>query len=72
LDEFVAKLATFRPGVQDLRDWELVGALVVAADRSPIEAVRAVVGTYKDTERELQEAVEVVCRFLLAHAPSRH
>jgi hypothetical protein len=45
---------------------DLVGALVLAARRSPIEATGAVVGSYWKREREI-EAITAVAQFLRAY-----
>lgn len=66
LDDLVAKLAT-TPPVLPVNDWELVGALILAAERSPTEAVKAVVGTYRDAELGIS-AAEAVGAFLRAMA----
>ncbi|HZT45622.1 MAG TPA: hypothetical protein VFA24_05520 [Gaiellaceae bacterium] len=64
LSELVDTLSTQRPPFP-VKEWELVGALIYAAQRSPIEAIRAEVEAYRDREAELAEAVGA---FLRAHA----
>jgi hypothetical protein len=66
LDELVDKVST-TPPVVPLGDADLVGALIYAARRSPLEAIKANVGAYRDVEAEIG-AVEAVCAFLRAHA----
>jgi hypothetical protein len=66
LDELVDRLATTRP-VLPVGDADLVGALIYAAQRSPVEAVKAVVGTYRDIEQELA-AAHAICGFIREHA----
>lgn len=62
LGQLVDKLST-TPPVLPVSEWDLVGALIYAAQRSPIEAVRAVVSTYRDVENEIA-AAEAVGAFL--------
>lgn len=52
LDELVDKVST-TPPVLSVSEWEVVGALIAAAHRSPLEAVKAVIQTYQDTENEI-------------------
>jgi hypothetical protein len=66
LNDLVTRLATTTP-VFPVKDSDLVGGLIWAALRSPPEAVKAVVGTYRDLEMELA-AVEAVAAFLRAYA----
>jgi len=64
LGELVAYVSTSRPPLP-VFEWELVGALIYAAQRSPSEAVKAEVQAYRDREAEL---AEIVGGFLRAHA----
>jgi hypothetical protein len=66
LHDLVAKLAT-APPVLPVDDWDLLGGLIDAAHRSPLEAVKAVVGTYRDRQNEV-DAVEAVGAFLRGDA----
>ena len=65
LNALVDKVSTTSP-VLPVYEWDLVGALIEAAHRSPLEAVKAVVGTYRDREAEIA-ASEAVAAFLRAH-----
>jgi hypothetical protein len=60
-------MATTSP-VLPVDDWDLVGGLVEAAHRSPLEAVKAVVSTYRDLQNEV-DAVEAVGTFLREGEP---
>jgi hypothetical protein len=51
LHELVNELHTTKPSVR-VSDGDLLGALVLAARRSPIEAVKAVISTYLDRESD--------------------
>lgn len=62
LEDLVAKLATTKP-VVEAGEPDVVGALVYAAGRSPLEAVKAEIGVYRDVELEVA-AVAAVCAFL--------
>jgi len=70
LKEFVDELSA-RPPVLPLSEADLVGALVLAARRSPVEGVRAVVATYWDRRAEVRgaemPAVLAICLFIRAH-----
>ena len=66
LDDLVDKLST-TPPVLPVDDWEVVGGLIFAAQRSPTEAIKAVIGTYRDKELEVA-AVEAVAGFLRAYS----
>jgi hypothetical protein len=68
LGQLVDKVST-TPPVLPVSEWDLVGALIYAARRSPLEAVKAVVGTYRDVENEIA-ALESVAAFLRAYAQS--
>jgi hypothetical protein len=58
-------LATASP-VLPVDDPDLVGALIWAARRSPLEVTRAVVGTYRDIEAGIAVS-EAVCAWIRAH-----
>src|SRR5437763_415077 len=45
LGELVDKVSTNRP-VLPVKEWDLVGALILAAHEAPLEAVKAVFGSY--------------------------
>ena len=62
LGGLVDKLSTTTP-VLPVSEWDLVGALIDAAHRSPLEAVKAVVATYRDAEAEIA-AIEAVFAFI--------
>jgi hypothetical protein len=62
LDLLVESLSTTPPPI-DVGDGDLMGALILAARRSPDEAVKAVVRTYWDRELEAA-AVLSVCAFI--------
>lgn len=66
LDRLVEAVSTFDPDLK-VGDGALMSALILAARRSPIESVSAVLSTY--WKREAQAAaVNAVCGFLRAHA----
>jgi hypothetical protein len=67
LNDLGDKLETTQP-VLTASEAELLGGLIYAARRSPIEAVKANVAAYKDLQLEVS-AVEAVCAFLRAHDP---
>jgi hypothetical protein len=68
LDELVNILSTTTSPLT-VRDWELAGALILAAHRIPVEAVKAVVDTYREAERAREEAAALaVIGFLRAHS----
>jgi hypothetical protein len=56
LDLLVDEISTFRPD-QKVRDGAVMGALILAARRSPIESVSAVLATYWDKEADLVAAL---------------
>jgi hypothetical protein len=62
LEDLVDQVST-TPPVLPVGEADLVGALIDAARRSPLEAVKAVIGTYRDTENEIA-ALEAVFAFL--------
>jgi hypothetical protein len=62
LRDFVDDLSTTKAPLS-VSDGDLMGALILAARRSPIEAVKAVVATYLEVELELA-AAEAVGAFL--------
>ncbi|HLX31813.1 MAG TPA: hypothetical protein VKR79_03475 [Gaiellaceae bacterium] len=64
LEELVDKLATTEP-VLPVNEADLVGALVDAARRSPLEAVKAHVQAYRDVQLKV-DAAEIVGAFLRA------
>lgn len=66
LDELVDKVST-TPPVLPVGDADLVGALIYAAQRSPLEAVKAGIGAYRDKETEIA-AAEAIGGFLHAFA----
>jgi hypothetical protein len=56
--------------VLPVQEWELVGALIFAADRSPLEALKAVIGTYRDLELvEVPAALEAIGHFFRGGRP---
>jgi hypothetical protein len=66
LGELVTRLGTTKP-VTEVDEPDLAGALIYAASRSPLEAVRANIGAYRDIELDHGQAiaaVEAVGRFL--------
>lgn len=66
LADLLEILSTEAPDLK-LEDGAVMSALILAAVRSPPEAVAAVVSTYWEREKEAA-AVYAVCAFLRAHA----
>src|SRR5436190_17428198 len=66
-DELGTKLATTRP-VLKVAEADLIGALLYAASRSPLEAIKANVSAYQDFELDHADelaAAQVVGSFLV-------
>jgi hypothetical protein len=66
LELLVETISTYSPDLK-VTDRAVMGALILAARRSPVEAISAVVSTYWSREIELA-AVIAVCGWIRAHA----
>ncbi len=62
LDKLVDRVST-TPPILPVDGPDLVGALIYAASRSPLEAIKANIGAYRDVEIEMA-AVEALGMFL--------
>lgn len=66
LDDLVERLSTEYPEMQ-VTDYALMSALILAAARSPIEGLAAVLSTYWRRHTE-QRAIKLACDFIRTYS----